>query len=189
MQFGSKFISMAEARASGCPRGPESGFVWEETHPGAAGMAGPGAGEPRGGASRLGCEDAGEEESFVPRCLVRSAPPPRAPSLPDQHCLPAFPPGVDLGWTEAAPCCREVWGWDVPNSWPPSSSVLTESHTQRLHHGPLQQNSATHVSYTFPRRIQNNSFKKSRAVGLKGGYVPPTHSQKVLWIAPPTIWV
>lgn len=46
-QFGSKFISMAEP-SSHCPCRPESGFVWEETQLEAAGVAGPGAGEPRG---------------------------------------------------------------------------------------------------------------------------------------------
>lgn len=34
MQFGSKFISMAEPLASDCFLRPESGFVWEETPPG-----------------------------------------------------------------------------------------------------------------------------------------------------------
>lgn len=35
MQFGSKFVSMAEPELASpdCPHRPESGFVWEETQP------------------------------------------------------------------------------------------------------------------------------------------------------------
>lgn len=74
MQFGSKFISMAEP-SSHCPCRPESGFVWEETK-----LRGSWGGWARGWGAQgvvlqgVGCEAAGKEKAFVPCCLVRPDP-------------------------------------------------------------------------------------------------------------------